>query len=62
MSVSKIARAGHRVVFDDDGSFIEDKSIGERLWMNERNGVYALKMWVSNKDPSGVPVFSRQGQ
>ena len=62
MSVSKIARAGHRVVFDDDGSSIEDKSSGERIWMNERNGMYTLKMWVSNKDPAGVPAFSRPGQ
>ena len=28
MSVSKIARAGHRVNFDDYGSSIEDKSSG----------------------------------
>lgn len=28
MGVSKIARVGHKVVFDDDGSFIEDKSSG----------------------------------
>ena len=30
MSVSKIASRNNRVVFDDDGSFIEDKTTGER--------------------------------
>ena len=44
MSVSKIAKAGHRVIFDDDGSFIEDKATGERIWMVENNGMYTLTM------------------
>ena len=35
MSVSEIARAGNKVVFDDDGSYIGEKSTGERLWMEE---------------------------
>ena len=30
MSVSKIASKGNRVIFDDDGSYIEDKETGER--------------------------------
>ena len=38
MSVSKIASKGNRVVFDDDGSFIEDKSTGERTWMTPVGG------------------------
>ena len=61
MSVSKIAKTGHRVIFDDDGSFIEDKSSGDRFWMTESNGMYTLRMWVSNKDPVGAPAFSRPG-
>ena len=28
-SVSKMCKAGHRVVFDDDGSYIQDKNAGE---------------------------------
>ena len=46
LSVAKIVRAGNRVVFDDDGSFIEDKKIGERMWMRESEGMYVLRMWV----------------
>ena len=61
MSVSKIAKPGHRVIVDSDGSYIEDKSNGERIWMEEKQGMYTLRMWVSNKDPTGSPVFTRQG-
>ena len=46
LSVSKAVKAGNRVVFDDDGSYIENKITGERTWMQEEGGMYALKMWV----------------
>ena len=49
MSVSKIAAQGNRVVFDDDGSYIENKASGERTWMSQVQGLYMLKMWVSRK-------------
>ena len=45
MSVSKIAAKGNRVVFDDDGSYIEDKATGERTWMRQVGGMYHIKMW-----------------
>ena len=53
MSVSKIAKAGNRVVFDDEGSYIEDKTTGERLWMTEVGGMYSIKLWVSRKTSMG---------
>ena len=49
MSVSKIASRGNRVVFDDAGSYIEDKTTGERTWMQQIGGMYHIKMWVSRK-------------
>ena len=49
MSVSKIAAQGNRVVFDDDGSYIEDKNPGERTWMHQVQGMYMIEMWVSRK-------------
>ena len=49
MSVSKIASKGNRVVFDDDGSYIEEKATGSRTWMTQVGGMYSLKMWVSRK-------------
>ena len=49
MSVSKVTAQGNRVVFDDDGSYIEDKASGEIAWMQQVGGMYMLKMWVSRK-------------
>ena len=53
MSVSKIVKPGNRVVFDDDGSYIEDKTTGEKLWMTESGGMYSIKLWVSPKAFAG---------
>ena len=49
LSVSGMTKKGHRVVFDNDGSYIEDKATGEKSWMHEVNGMYMLKLWVSKK-------------
>ena len=47
LSVSKIVALGHRVVFDkENGSYIEDTTSGERLWLQERGGMYILRLWV----------------
>ena len=53
MNVSKIARAGNRVIFDSDGSYIEEKETGEKLWMTEVGGMYSVKMWVSRNGATG---------
>ena len=46
LSVSKAVAAGNRVVFDSEGSYIENKASGERTAMVEKNGMFALKLWV----------------
>ena len=48
LSVSKIVQGGNRVVFDGSGSYIEDKASGERMWLQEKGGMFMLKMWVKN--------------
>ncbi|MDA8583692.1 hypothetical protein N9L68_05645 [bacterium] len=58
LSVRKVVAAGNRVVFDNGGSYIEDKSTGERMWMTEQNGMYMLKMWIPRK---AQQPFPRQG-
>ena len=61
-SVSRICAAGHRVVFDDEGSFIEHKTTGQTTWLRQENGVYVLDAWLApptNDDKSG---FTRQGE
>ena len=49
LSVKRVVKAGNRVVFDEDGSYIEDKQTGEKMWMEENNGMYILKLWVRAK-------------
>ena len=46
LSVKKVMSAGNRVVFDDEGSFIEDKVTKEPMWLTEQHGMFMLKMWV----------------
>ena len=38
---------GNRVVFDEWGSFIESKESGDRLWLEEHEGVYVLDALVA---------------
>ena len=53
MSVSNIARARKRVIFDSDGSYIENKETGEKLWAIEVGGLRSVKMWVSRNGATG---------
>ena len=46
LSVKKMVKAGNKVVFDEEGSYVEDKRTGEKMWMKEDGGMYMLKMWV----------------
>ena len=46
LSVSKAVAMGNRVVFDDQGSYIENKMSGDRTWMRAEGGMYTLRMWV----------------
>ena len=46
LSVRKMMRSGHRVVFDSDGSFIEDKESGEWMDMRDDGRMFLLKLWV----------------
>ena len=46
-SVSRICAAGHKVVFDDQGSYIEHKQTGHLTWLMQENGVYVLDAWIA---------------
>ena len=52
-SVSQMCRAGHTVVFNppwhEDGSYIEYLDTGERMWLEEHNGLYVLNTKVAPK-------------
>ena len=45
-SVKRICAAGHRVVFDGDGSYIENKATCGVNMLREDNSNYMLDMWV----------------
>ena len=51
LSVRKVMAGGSRVVFDEDGSYIESKATGERTWLKEQGGMFMLKMWVQRGSP-----------
>ena len=57
LSVRKVVAAGNRVIFDEDGSYIEDKATGEKMWLQEQNGMHMLKLWT----PKESKPFTRQG-
>ena len=62
-SVKRSCRAGHIVLFDDDGSFIYNKLTGEVNAMREDDGNYMLDVYVPPRGyygaSSGQP-FQRQ--
>lgn len=61
MSVRRAVDAGHRVTFDSDGAFIEDKITGENMWLRDGGGIYMLRMWVKTKSQRHE-VFSRRAE
>jgi hypothetical protein len=46
LSVRRVTQAGNRVVFENGGGYIEDTETGEQMWMEEKEGMYVLKLWV----------------
>ncbi len=51
LSVKKVIAAGNQVVFGSkEGSYIESNATGERMWLEERGGMYILELWVKKAD------------
>ena len=46
LSVRKMMQSGHRVVFDGDGSYIEDKETGEIMSLKDNDTMHTLKLWI----------------
>ena len=47
LSVAKMVKSGNRVVFEAGGnSCIEHVTAGARTWLQEKNGMYVMKLWV----------------
>ena len=45
-SVRKMCESGNRVVFDEDGSYIEHKASGNRTEIAKEGSVYVVRMWL----------------
>ena len=45
LSVRKMMQAGNRIVFDSDGSYIEDTESGEWMSMRDDGRMFFLKLW-----------------
>ena len=48
LSVKRMVGAGHRVVFEPEGSYVEDVATYERMNLKERNGMYFLSFWIKS--------------
>ena len=46
MSVSRCIEEGNRVVFDKEGSYVEDKRSGEVNWLHREGGLWTWRIWV----------------
>ncbi len=54
LSVRRAIDGGNRVVFEKGWSYIESLSTGEKTWMEEKGGMFMLKVWVPNEDFLGL--------
>jgi hypothetical protein len=62
-SVRRICEAGNRVVFDEDESYVENKSTGEKTALTKDRGSYVLTLWVPRESsPRQKRPFQRQGR
>ena len=54
--MSKVCQVGHRLILDEDGSYIQDKAIGE--WTPSGQGVYKMK-WCVAPESAGVSKLGK---
>ena len=59
MSVKRVCRHGNRIVFDDEGSYVENKQTWEQLKIIEEDGDYILEAWVKTGQEA-EPTFGGQ--
>ena len=45
-SAIKIVKAGNRIILDEEGSYIEDKTTGRQIKMRLGNGEFEFDLWV----------------
>ena len=61
LSVRRCVQAGDMVVFSKNGSYVQDELTGEKMELQERNGMYLLKLWVKQPGGEMTNPFTRRG-
>ena len=59
LAVSQLVKTGHAVVFHPEWSYIENLATGEKMTLEQREGLYELKAWVRAADE---PDFAGPGR
>ena len=60
-SVSKIVDKGNRVVFDSEGSYIENKLTGEKMKLERERGTYVMVVeYETSEEVAKASGFTRQ--
>ena len=49
LSVKRLIESGHAVTFDSSGGCITHVASGDQIWLNEKDGMYSLKLWVPTR-------------
>ena len=67
ISVSQLARTGHKVEFGPEEAYIVHRQSGKRIWLQRAGGAYLLRMRVRDEPApaatsTSTPGFSRPRQ
>ena len=58
--MSEIVRKRYRVVFDDEGSYIQNKKTGKCIDVRQEGSLYFLDLWVQVPEELSNSPFVRQ--
>ena len=59
-SVSEIVKKNYRVVFDDEGSYVQSKKTGSSIDIRQEGSLYYLDLWVQVPEELSTSPFVRQ--
>ena len=60
-SAVKMVRAGNRIVFDDEGSYVESKSTGERMRVDVKDETFVFNVTFENGEEGTITLDSGAG-
>ena len=60
--VSNICECGNKVVFDEEGSYIQDKRTGVKTEVHKRNGVYVIDMKLRKDRGDGLAGIAKDSE